>query len=59
MCESNAYSTDGSILMEDVISIKIEGEDIHMVDILNQRKDLKGTIVEIDLDAHKIYIKIN
>lgn len=57
MCESNAYSTDGSILMEDVISIKIDGENIQMMDILNQIKNLKGNIVEIDLDKHKIYIK--
>jgi predicted RNA-binding protein len=58
MCESNAYSTDGSVIMEDVISIKIDGENIQMFDILNQRKDLKGTIVEIDLDNHKIHIAI-
>lgn len=59
MCESNAYSTSGSLIMEDVISIKIDGENIQMFDILNQRKDMKGTIVDIDLDKHSIYIKID
>lgn len=57
MCESNAYSTDGSIIMEDVISMKINGKNIEMLDILNQKKEMKGTIVEIDLDKHRIYIQ--
>lgn len=57
MCESAAYSTDGTLIMEDVISIKIEGQNIKMLDILNHPKEIKGTIVEIDLDKHKIYIK--
>lgn len=57
MCESNAYTTNGSVIMEDVISIKIDGEKIQMMDILNQRKDMAGTIVEIDLDKHRIYIE--
>lgn len=57
MCESNAYSIDGSIIMEDVISMKINGKNIEMLDILNQKKEMKGTIVEIDLDKHRIYIQ--
>ncbi len=57
MCESNAYTTNGSVIMEDVISMKIDGEKIQMMDILNQRKDIAGTIVEIDLDKHRIYIE--
>ena len=58
MCESNAYRTDGTLIMEDVLNIKIDGEKIELVDILNQKKNLKGTISEIDLDKHSIFIKL-
>lgn len=56
MCESTAYSTDGSLIMEDVLLIKIEGNQIHLTDILNQKKVIKGIITEINLDKHGIYI---
>lgn len=58
MCESTVYTTDDVKLMEDVISIKIDGDNIDMADILNSRKQVTGQIVEIDLDKHAIYIKI-
>jgi len=58
MCESSVYNTDGTKIMEDVISIKIDGDNIDLADILNQRKQLKGHIVEIDLDKHSIYIEL-
>ena len=59
MCESTVYSTDGDKIMEDVLSIKINGEKIDLVDILGSRKELMGTIVEIDLDKHGIYISLS
>jgi len=59
MCESTVYSTNGDKIMEDVLSIKIDGEKIDLVDILGTRKELNGTIVEIDLDKHGIYITLN
>jgi predicted RNA-binding protein len=58
MCESSVYNTQGNLIMEDTISIKIEGEKIVLLDILNQKKVLKGFIEEIDLEKHKIYVKI-
>jgi len=58
MCESTVYSTDGDKIMEDTISIKIDGENIKLVDILGARKDITGTIVEIDLDKHGIYVNL-
>jgi predicted RNA-binding protein len=58
MCESTVYSTDGDKIMEDVLSIKINGEKIDLVDILGTRKELKGTIIEIDLDKHGIYVNV-
>jgi predicted RNA-binding protein len=53
MCESTVYSMDGIKIMEDVISIKIEGDIINLADVLNQQNRLKGRIVEIDLDLIK------
>jgi predicted RNA-binding protein len=58
MCESTVYSKDGTKIMEDVINIRIDGETIHLIDILNTKKDLEGVIVEIDLDKHGIFIDI-
>ena len=58
MCESTVYSTDKTMIMEDVINIKIEVEEIHLTDILNREKNLKGVIVEIDLDKHGIFIDV-
>ena len=58
MCESTAYTIDGAKIMEDVISVKIDGEKIYLSDILNYRKELNGRIVEIDLDKHGIYIEL-
>lgn len=59
MCESTVYSTDGDKIMEDTISIKIDGENIKLVDILGTRKDITGTIVEIDLDKHGVYVNLS
>ena len=58
MCESTVYSMDGIKIMEDVISIKIDGDIIDLADVLNQQNRLKGRIVEIDLDKHNIYLDI-
>jgi predicted RNA-binding protein len=44
--------------MEDVLLIKIEGNQIHLTDILNQKKLVKGHITEINLDKHGIYIEM-
>lgn len=57
MCESTVYSTKGDKIMEDVISIKIDNEEIELVDILNKKKKLKGKVVEIDLEKHRILLE--
>jgi predicted RNA-binding protein len=59
MCESTVYSTDKTMLMEDVLNIKIEGNKIYLTDILGMKKELSGVIVEIDLDKHGIYVELN
>ncbi len=57
MCESTVYSTKGEKIMEDVISIKIDNEEIELVDILNKKRKLKGKVVEIDLEKHRILLE--
>ena len=59
MCESTVYDTKGTKLMDDVIHIKIYGERIEMVDILNQGSTVEGQIVELDLDKHSIFIEVD
>jgi predicted RNA-binding protein len=59
MCESTVYDTKGTKLMDDVIHIKIYGERIEMVDILNQGRTVEGQIVELDLDKHSIFIEVD
>lgn len=59
MCESTVYSTDGDTIMEDVLYIKIDGEKIDLTDILGSKKSLSGKIVELDLDKHGIFVKLN
>lgn len=59
MCESTVYSTDGDTIMEDVLYIKIDNEKIDLTDILGNKKSLSGKIVELDLDKHGIFVKLN
>lgn len=59
MCESTVYSTDGDTIMEDVLYIKIDGQKIDLTDILGHKKTLEGRIIELDLDKHGIFIKLN
>lgn len=47
------------MIMEDVLNIKIQDDKIYLTDILGMKKELSGIIVEIDLDKHGIYIKLN
>ncbi|ADP77534.1 RNA-binding protein, predicted [Methanothermus fervidus DSM 2088] len=57
MCESKVYLKNGELLMDDVILIKVDGDEIYMKDILNRENKIKGKIVEIDLDKHEIIIE--
>jgi len=59
MCESTVYSTDGNIIMEDVLHIKIDREKLIFRGILGHEKKLEGKIVELDLDKHSIFVKLN
>ncbi|MDI9618442.1 CooT family nickel-binding protein [Methanothermobacter sp.] len=57
MCESNLYSEEGELLMEDVILIEVLEDGIKATDILNSTRNFEGKLTRLDLDKHKIYIK--
>lgn len=57
MCESNLYSEDGELLMEDVILIEVLEDRIKATDILNSTRKFEGKLTRLDLDKHRIYIK--
>ncbi len=59
MCESTVYDNKGIKIMDDVIHIKVYGDRIEMVDILNQGITVEGQIVELDLDKHSIFIDVD
>ncbi len=59
MCESTAYLKRGDsedLLLEDVASIRPEGDGLLLVSILGERKSLKARIEEINLMAHRIVL---
>ncbi|MDI6702099.1 CooT family nickel-binding protein [Methanothermobacter wolfeii] len=58
MCESNLYSDDGELLMEDVILIEVLDDGIKATDILNTSREFRGSLTRLDLDKHRIYIRL-
>jgi len=59
MCESKLYELSGGerkLLMEDVIKVVIEGDKIVAMDILGNRKEVRGKLKEIDLGSHEILV---
>jgi predicted RNA-binding protein len=57
MCQSNAYfAQDGEeeLILEDVISVKPEGDRIQLVSLFGEQKTINAKIKFIDLIHHKI-----
>lgn len=59
MCESNIYNINGNLLMEDVMTVDIDGEEITMIDILNEKKIVYGKFIRLELEEHKLIIEEN
>ncbi|MDD3421448.1 MAG: CooT family nickel-binding protein [Methanocellales archaeon] len=60
MCESRVVlEVNGKMetLMEEVIRILIRGDDIELIGIFGERKNMRGRIVDIDVNKHEIVIK--
>lgn len=59
MCELNAYVLDNGeeeLVMEDVAVIKPEAGDVILSDIMGRQKKIPGTIGEVRVMEHKIYL---
>ncbi|MCX7702488.1 MAG: CooT family nickel-binding protein [Planctomycetota bacterium] len=60
MCESNAYLRDGKkevLIMKDVSRVDVEWERIILVDVMGNRKEVKGVLLQVDFDEHRFYIE--
>lgn len=59
MCELAVYLLENGeekILMEDVASIKPEGEKLVLTDLLGQQEIVEAKIKELKLLEHKVYL---
>jgi|Deesub1362A_J573_1020465.scaffolds.fasta_scaffold00131_62 predicted RNA-binding protein len=60
MCESIVYILEGEEkkkIMEDVSKVRYEGENLVLIGLLGDRKEIRGKIIEVDADQHEIVIK--
>jgi len=60
MCEAKVYlEKDGKLeeLMENVVTIKPEGDKLLLMDIFGEQKLIKGSLVEVRLLDHKVVLK--
>ncbi|MEM0332802.1 MAG: CooT family nickel-binding protein [Archaeoglobaceae archaeon] len=57
MCESKVISR-GEILFEDIVQVKVESDRLLFFDILGNRREIKGKILEVDLLGHKITVEV-
>lgn len=60
MCLSTAYKnnlSDNNILIKNVASIKVEGETIILIDLMEREYKIVGTIEKIDLMDNYVIIK--
>ncbi|CAF30534.1 CooT family nickel-binding protein [Methanococcus maripaludis] len=56
MCESTVYLDDGTVLMADVMKIVVNGDNLELYDILNNKKEIKAKFNVLDLECHKIIV---
>ncbi|MCS7119418.1 MAG: CooT family nickel-binding protein [Archaeoglobaceae archaeon] len=57
MCETKVVS-NGKILLENVIRVKIEKDRVFFFDILGNSCEIKGKILEVDLVEHTITLEV-
>ncbi|WP_459202585.1 CooT family nickel-binding protein [Methanococcus sp. CF] len=56
MCESTVYLDDGTVVMADVMKIVVNGNNLELYDILNNKKEIKAKFNALDLEGHKIIV---
>ncbi|HKK94847.1 MAG TPA: CooT family nickel-binding protein [Anaerovoracaceae bacterium] len=63
MCEANVYSINENgkkeLILESVDKVIPKGNEIFLENIYSQRKTVKGTIKEMALVEHKIFLELN
>lgn len=60
MCESHAYLVEGAderLIMEDVVSIKVEGNSVTLTNIIGEEKTLPAEVESISFLDHRILLK--
>lgn len=57
MCLATIYlDKDNSVIMENTSRIKIDGENVELMDLFGIRKNILGTVKTIDLENNKVVI---
>ncbi len=61
MCQSNAYFKNGGneeLILEDVATMEFKDNNmIRLVSLFGEEKEVTGTLEEVNLLSHKIFIK--
>ncbi len=60
MCLAKAYigETDrNDFIMEDVARLRIEGTTLHLISLFGERKEIEGTLKEVDFQNARIVIE--
>jgi len=60
MCLSKAYvdrDGEGELLMEEIASLKIEGEKLLFKTVFGEQKEIKASIRQIDFMTHSIFLE--
>lgn len=60
MCQSNVYLKKGeqqALFMEDAVYLEVEGDHVHIKDILGNRKTLHARILKAHLVEHSIILE--
>ena len=57
MCELKVVKPDGTVLAEDVVYIKVNGDAIELRSILGDVTTVQGTVSEIDITNEKATVQ--
>lgn len=60
MCESKVVLRKGNnedIIMEEALKIAVKGDSIEIFGILGEKSVIKGKIIEVDMQNHKVVVE--
>lgn len=61
MCLAKAYASEGekeSLILEDVASVRIEGNKLLLQNLFGEQKEVDGTIREINFQNSKLTLEV-